>query len=278
MNNTYCRKVSRGQVWFLVDPNQPVEYQGSVQSKNRPWLVVSNNMCNQSSPTYTIVPLTTAHKTPLPTHVIINDDKMEQTILCEQIRTVSANIFFASGSYYKFTLSDKTMQEVDEALAVQLGLSIVFPNSDRYWESLERLIRAHVKNALAAAKVTPIDINCVATLLDDKVKAITEQEVAPTIAEQVTPKPLPINESAPNGCAPTPVAQEPKQPLVEPAKDNKKSRHSWTNESMREFLDDCHKLGTRAVCVKWHLTVQSVYVNKAKFKKLLGESDGAKRA
>lgn len=268
MNNDYIRKVSRGQVWFLVDPYLPAEYNGSIQGKNRPWLVVSNNLCNQSSPTYTVVPLTTAHKTTLPTHVIINDGKLEQTILCEQIRTISANTFFNNGSYYKYALSDKIMREVDEALAVQLGLSIVFPNSNRYWESLERLIRAQVKNAVASTKVSAVDINCVATLLDDKIKAIAEQEVTPTIAEQVAPKPITPDQIADNGCSPDGEIE------TSSATTEKKSRHVWTIDKMKEFLDDCYKLGTRAVCTKYRLTVKSVYVNKAKFKKIISESDG----
>lgn len=260
MSNS-CRKVSRGQVWFLIDPNSPAEYQGSVQGKNRPWLVVSNNFCNQSSPTYTVVPLTTARKTTLPTHVIIDDGKVEQTILCEQIRTIAANTFSNNGSYYKYTLSEKTMREVDEALSVQLGLQICFPNSDRYWESLERLIRAQVKLAVESTKVSAIDINAVANMLNDKVAEITKQEVAPapSIAEQVAPKPLPIVPPTIN----VPCDEEAK-PIVT------RKRMEWTDESMNEFLDYLYKYGTRETCKKYRMSVTTVYTYSAKFKKLLG--------
>lgn len=267
MSNS-CRKVSRGQVWFLIDPYAPAEYNGSVQGKNRPWLVVSNNLCNQSSPAYTVVPLTTARKTSLPTHVIIDDGKVEQTILCEQIRTISANTFCNNGSYYKYMLSEKTMREVDEALSVQLGLQICFPNSDRYWDSLERLIRAQVRLAIDNSKVSAIDINAVANQLNDKVAEITKQEVnpAPSMAEQIAPRPLPINETAENGCSPEPKGWVPHKPT--------KSHNNWTTPKMQEFLDDCYKYSVRTVAEKWKLTVQTVYVNKAKFKKLLGDSNG----
>lgn len=249
MNNNFVRSVSRGQVWFLVDPQAPAEYQGSVQGKNRPWLVVSNNYCNQNSPTYTAVPLTTARKTHLPTHVVIDDGKVEQTILCEQIRTLSINIFTNNGSYYKYTLSEKTMRDVDDALATQLGLQIVFPNSDRYWESLERLIRAQVKLAVESTKVSAIDINAVANQLNDKVAEITKQEL--------TPAPVPT---------PEPEPQQTYQPVITPNK-----RMNWTAEAMREFLDYLDKYGTRETCKKYRMSVTTVYTYKPKFTKLLGE-------
>lgn len=254
MNNS-CRKVSRGQVWFLIDPNAPIEYQGSVQGKNRPWLVVSNNMCNQSSPTYTAVPMTTARKTNLPTHVIFDDGKVEQTILCEQIRTISASIFCNSGSNYKYTLNDKTMREVDEALSVQLGLQICFPNSDRYWESLERLIRAQVKLAVDSSKVSAVDINAVANQLNDKVAEIVKQEVSPAPTPEPEPEPQP-----------QPEPQRTYQPVI-----TVNRRMNWTAETMREFLDYLDKHGTRETCKKYRMSVTTVYTYNGKFKKLLGD-------
>jgi hypothetical protein len=153
------------------------------------------------------------------------------------------------------------MREVDEALSVQLGLQICFPNSDRYWESLERLIRAQVKLAVESTKVSAIDINAVANMLNDKVAEITKQEVtpAPTIVEQVAPRPLPI-------VAPTldiPCDEEAK-PIVT------RKRMEWTDESMNEFLDYLYKYGTRETCKKYRMSVTTVYTYSAKFKKLLG--------
>lgn len=252
------RKVSRGQVWFLVDNDMPAVYQGSVQGKNRPWLIVSNDTCNQSSPIYTVVPLTTQTKTTLPTHVSFNDGSREQTILCEQIRTIPQNVFYNNGSNYKYTVSDKTMRLVDEALAVQLGLSIVFPNSDRYWESLEKLIRVQVKKAVEMSKVDAIDVTKVASLLDAKVEQIVKEEVAPA------PSPIPV--------------EPPVKPLKEETKSEKwvphtptKKRNDWSTAKMKEYLDDCNKMSTRDMCVKYGISIQTVYVNKAKFRKLLGD-------
>lgn len=187
-----CRKVSRGQVWFLVDNDVPVVHtQGSVQGKNRPWLVVSNNKCNQASPIYTVVPLTTTPKTELPTHVTFQTGDKTQTILCEQIRTVSQNVFFNSGSHYLWNMSEKYMALVDEALAVQLGLSLIFPKQDQFWESLERLIRVKVKQAINDSKVEALDISKIVTLLDTKVEEAVKNETnpEPTAVEEKVEEP-----------------------------------------------------------------------------------------
>ena len=249
-----CRKISRGQVWFLVDNDVPlVHTSGSVQGKNRPWLVVSNNQCNQSSPIYTVVPLTTAPKKDLPTHVTFQTGDKTQTILCEQIRTVSQQVFFNTGSYYKWTMSEKYMAMVDEALAEQLGLSLVFPNAERYWASLEKLIRVKVKQAIMDSKVEAIDVSKVACLLDAKVEAIVKGEVNPAPVEESRVE-APISESTP----------EPEEPV--------KKRRTWTDESKKEFLEYLHKYGSQAAALEYDIKIGSVYSLKMKFSKESKES------
>lgn len=259
-----CRKVSRGQVWFLVDNDIPaVHMQGSIQGKNRPWLVVSNNKCNQSSPVYTIVPLTTAPKTELPTHVTFQTGDKTQTILCEQIRTVSQNVFFNSGSHYLWNMSEKYMALVDEALAVQLGLSLIFPKQDQFWESLERLIRTRVKQAIADSKVEAIDISKIATLLDTKVEEALKQETNPESETVAEPEPVAETEGLPE-----PI-EEPKRDWV-PIKKSK-PRNKWTKESMQTFLDDFDKYATDIMLKKYGMTLKTLYVTRSKFKRLVQE-------
>lgn len=249
-----CRKVSRGQVWFLVDNDVPlVHTQGSIQGKNRPWLVVSNNSCNQSSPVYTVVPLTTAPKNELPTHVTFQTGDKTQTIMCEQIRSISKQAFFNSGSYYMWQMSEKYMNLVDEALAIQLGIQIVFPNSDRYWESLSKLIRVKVKEAVEHSKVDAIDIGKVATLLEQRVTSIVNDTVAPTLE----PEPTPVV---------TTVEPEPV----------KRDRISWTTEAKKAFLEDYDNLGSRATAEKYQVKIGSVYGMRFKFfKELYGGGNHA---
>lgn len=258
--NDSCRKVSRGQVWFLVDNDVPaVHTAGSIQGKNRPWLVVSNNRCNQSSPTYTVVPLTTSNKIDLPTHVEFMTGEKQQTIMCEQIRTVAQQAFFNTGSHYMFNMSEKYMALVDEALAVQLGLSLVFPNSERYWESLERLIRTRVKQAIADSRVEAVDVSKVATLLDTKVESL--------VNEAMNPKPAEENADDPEVMPP---ADKPKTWV--PVK-RSRTRNTWTDETKREFLEYIEKNGKAAAAAKYDMKLGSVYSMKMKFEREMREDE-----
>lgn len=264
--NDSCRKVSRGQVWFLVDNDVPVVHTaGSVQGKNRPWLVVSNNKCNQASPIYTVVPLTTSNKIDLPTHVEFTVGDKNQTIMCEQIRTVSQQAFFNSGSHYMWNMSEKCMALVDEALAVQLGLSLVFPNADRYWESLEKLIRVRVKQAIADSKVDAIDVSKVATLLDVKVESLVNEAMNPTPVEEKAEEPAQKATDDPEVMPPT----DPPKTWV-PVK-RTRTRNTWTDETKREFLEFIEKNGKAAAAAKYDMKLGSVYSTKMKFEKEMRE-------
>lgn len=67
---------------------------GCEQQGIRPCIVVSNKISCFYSPTVTIVPVTSKDKKYIPTHYMLNNKKYkcfknnENTILCEQIRTV----------------------------------------------------------------------------------------------------------------------------------------------------------------------------------------------
>ena len=238
-------KVRRGQVWFLVDPKCDY-YDGSIQGKNRPVLIVSNNSCNENSPVVHVIPITTANKSQMPTHVAFNDGKFEQTILCEQLRPVKESLFY-DRSYYKYSLSDDTMQMVDEAIANQLGLSIVMRNSERFWKSVEQMIRYKVKDAIRCSKVEALDISKVSCLLT---KCVDES----------------INEAKPE------TKPEPKlKPTTqEPVKDFvpiKKSKNKWTAKDKQEFINTYCKDGPQAAADKFNVKLGSAYRLKWQFEK-----------
>ena len=242
MSKTY-RKISRGQVWYLVDKDAPTTYDGSIQGKNRPVLVVSNNPCNQFSPVIHVVPLTTQVKTPMPTHVHFNDGKYDQIILCEQTRLVHEKLFY-DNSYYKYTLSDDIMQKVDEALAIQFGLSLVFPNSEKFWKSVESMIRIKVKAQINELTVDAMDISKLSTMLtiacDDEIAKLKPIE-KPQL--EVLPK-----------------SEEVVQPIG-------KRRNKWTFEQKKEFVDDYYKHGTDWCAKKYGLCAKSVWLTNSRFKK-----------
>ena len=243
------RKCSRGQVWFLVDPYLPREYDGSVQGKNRPWLIVSNDSCNQSSPILTAVPLTTQPKSDLPVHVAFNDGKQPQTILCEQIRTISEQLLYNNGSYYKYTLSPDIMQEVDNALAIQLNITLSFPNAERFWKSLESLIRTKVLRAVDETKVSALDISKLSCLIDKNV-----EELVHSVA---TPEPEPVAEPEPEPIPAPSIVTEKK----------KREYRKWSDDEKKEFIDKYYKHGCDATAKEYGMSRQSAMKNYCRFNK-----------
>ncbi len=96
----------------------------SVQGGTRPCVVVGNNKQNDSSSICVVVPITTALKTNLPTHISIPDVEFEKgkiygTILCEQLITVDQSVLRKTGK----TLDYEILQKVNKALAIELDLN-----------------------------------------------------------------------------------------------------------------------------------------------------------
>lgn len=253
------RKCSRGQVWFLVDPYLPREYDGSVVGKNRPWLIVSNDSCNQTSPVLTAVPLTTQPKSELPVHVTFNDGKQPQTILCEQIRTISEQLLYNNGSYYKYTLSPDIMQEVDNALAIQLNITLSFPNAERFWKSLESLIRTKVLRAVDETKVSPLDISKLSCLIDKNVEELVSSAVTPVM----TPEPERVLEP---GFVLIPASIPTPTPPIATEK-KKREYRKWSDDEKKEFIDKYYKHGCDATAKEYGMSREAAMRNYCRFNK-----------
>jgi mRNA interferase MazF len=122
--NSIAQRYLRGQVWYVC--NRKPEG-GSIQEGDRPFLIVSNDRGNGTANFIVGVAFTTQKKKYLPTHVVIEVDGEEQTILCEQVRSLPTE---ALGNY-QYTLSDKVMERVGEALSIALGLApITYPPAE----------------------------------------------------------------------------------------------------------------------------------------------------
>lgn len=97
---------------------------GHEQGRSRPCIVVQNDIGNRFSSTTIVVPLTdAAHiKKPSPIYVLVKKGDGGATkdsyALCDQIRTVDQRRF---GGIYG-TLAPQTMEFIDQALRISLGL------------------------------------------------------------------------------------------------------------------------------------------------------------
>lgn len=112
-------KIKRGEIYF-ADLSPVV---GSEQGGKRPVLIIQNNIGNKFSPTVIVAAITARiSKSKLPTHVEVKakdvDLIKDSVILMEQIRTIDKKrIIQKIGK-----LDSKTMEKVDEALLISVGL------------------------------------------------------------------------------------------------------------------------------------------------------------
>lgn len=115
MTKSDILRICRGQVWWVTTE---IVNQGSKQNKSRPWLIVSNDVCNDKSPVLTAVPLTTADKGDYPFHVAVNNFGATNLILCEQITSIEKS----QCEQYMYTVSADVMRKVNDAMSLQIGL------------------------------------------------------------------------------------------------------------------------------------------------------------
>ena len=110
------QKFIRGQVWWQKPTTDKVIK--GIQNAGRPVIIISNNTGNRFSPVVTVIPLTTADKKELPTHVkVLMEDSKISTALCEQLRTISTELL----EDYIGTLDDTKLTEIEGAILITLG-------------------------------------------------------------------------------------------------------------------------------------------------------------
>lgn len=138
------QKINRGDVYFY---NFGFDYDGSVEGKNRPCVIISNDKGNTFGTTALVAPITTRSKAsckPWQVH-FYNGDK-SQVILCEQIKTVNISKLYN----YQGRLDVLTMKAVDEALAIEFDLNVTQREQDsteflhRLDDVLERVITRRI--------------------------------------------------------------------------------------------------------------------------------------
>ena len=120
--------MKRGEIYYI---ESRYNEEGSEQRAGRPAIIVSNNTCNDVSPTVEVVYLTTQNKNDMPTHVDIRSSTKPSIALCEQISTVSKD---RVGDYL-CTCSDYEMLMVDTALTISLGINFDAPKKEKRVET-----------------------------------------------------------------------------------------------------------------------------------------------
>ena len=109
--------IKRGDIFYAnLDP-----IIGSEQGGIRPVLVVQNNVGNKYSPTLVVLPISSAKKTNMPTHIRICGSKMlpkDSIVLAEQIRTIDRNRLLR----YVGSVSLEVMERVDMAVKISIGV------------------------------------------------------------------------------------------------------------------------------------------------------------
>lgn len=109
--------IKRGDIFYAdLDP-----IIGSEQGGIRPVLVVQNNVGNRYSPTVVVLPVSSAKKNYLPTHIHVCGLKMlpkDSVVLAEQIRTIDRNRLKS----YVGSVGFEIMKKVDKAVKISIGV------------------------------------------------------------------------------------------------------------------------------------------------------------
>lgn len=109
--------IQRGDVYYVTSSNkEPVGHQ---IWQGRPAVVVSNNSLNDNETTIEVVFLTSKPKRDIDEHVTFYCKDRNATALCEQVTTLDISQF----SNYMCTLDEDTMSQIENAMAMSLGIS-----------------------------------------------------------------------------------------------------------------------------------------------------------
>ena len=231
----HTSKVCRGMVfWYnpvraITKGNPQIKEtdlrpNGSLEFKERPHVVVSNNAGNFSSTTLNLLPVTTRSEATLPCHVKYVYQGKPQVILAEQ--PVTANIADLTG--YICTLSPEIMEQVDEAIRIQFAVHEPLSNA---LVNLEQRLSAMVTRVIQAANTQKNAQAAEVTLTNSKI-----EDIALNLAEQVegllgdmTPPPSAVVGAAESTPVP-PVEKVSTTPPTAPKSNSGSSREptEWT--------------------------------------------------
>ncbi len=107
-------KIFRGDIVWAENVNAI----GHKQKGLRPYLIISNNKCNEHSDIVLGIPLTTKIKKDLPTHHKIILNNKVNTVLAEQIVCLNKTDI----SCYIDTVNEYDLKQIEDKVKIQLDL------------------------------------------------------------------------------------------------------------------------------------------------------------
>lgn len=296
-------KFKRGDVWYLhmdTESGDGIE-KSSVQRKSRPYVIVSCEENNNNAPTFNVLPICTRNNDHLPMHVFFNyqdgsPSGRNQLVLCEQITTVSVEVFNNRRSYFMYSFHLNMMNAIDEALTRQLGLKprvadmkVLERLIDEITAKKEAELKAIKEKELAtrmeelAADIAArfgitLDTTCTIsglTYRPEELRNVSKDDVekmTATAKERTVPREKESVDKASDAKnklsdIPKPSKEETTTPT--PAKRSGK-RTQWTVEKKKEFVDDYAKMSVSEVAAKWNLTKKSIQTMAWMYRKELG--------
>lgn len=114
------QKFKRGQIWWYKTGDN---YNGSIQGKTRPVVIMSNELANENSNCLLAIPCTTAEKKNMPTHTSFMLDGTLSTALAENMMSVNKDKL----TNYIGTADDELLKKLEINISIALGL-IEIPN------------------------------------------------------------------------------------------------------------------------------------------------------
>lgn len=258
-------KYTKGQVWFIKDAHltKPL---GCEQSKNRPWVIISSNECNQNNVILTVAPIST-RSSERSYHVTYSDGNQEYLILLEQMTCKSVKRFELPGSAYMYSLTDSIMNKVDKAIKLHLGLKTEASEFiNELQVGIDNIINTKLQELKSLESQYPVDIiNQLTSKLDEIKIEIDNSRVLNSTSSNlgniaINPKinkiELAQDEDVIQEVASTQIQDSVvvgDKTLVKRTEVRKKSHSRWSAPQIIKFLDDCNKYSLSEVALMYNL-------------------------
>ena len=275
-----CFNIKQGMIFWVDDlsTEESVLFHGeTTPKKRRPWVIISNDTCNNSCKTVTAVPVYTHNGTTRPTQVCFEWDGKTRAILCENVTSIPKALIDNRG--YAGFLSPKIFKQVQAAIIAQISSSyeydeitnainnsvnIIVQSMDMKSIIMERICdmltganRYSANITTESAEVNAISPNIVHNQVSNVLNTARTEESIADIPKRGRPKKL-----------------HPEDDVVEPNKHRNYPKHRKVGsrrmsiEQTMEFYLDFAKCSPDELHQKWKeygITTDRTYQNKRKY-------------